>query len=123
MHFTWKCRRVHSRFLFAVLVASFALFLPSAAAAAEPGLVGQWHLDSFSGTGINASTPDSSGSGNTGKFAGTPTFAAGRFGQAFAGPASAEPMSAADAPSLRPAGAVSVTTWVKQNGYPGFLRY
>src|SRR4051794_23852071 len=126
MHFSWKCRHVPSRFLLALLVASVALLVPPAARAAEPGLVGQWHLDSFSGTGINATTPDSSGYGNTGKFPGTPTSAAGRFGNAFAGPTSAEPMSVArpsGAWSLEPPSHVSLTAWVKQSGSPGVLKY
>ena len=110
------------RVLVAIAAAVALLALPAIARAAEPGLVGQWHFDTSSGTGVNATTPDTSGYGNTGHFPGTPTLGPGRFGSAFAGPLGAEPMTAASSGSLQPS-VVSVTAWVKQNGNPGVLKY
>ena len=103
------------------------LALPGGASAAEPGLVGQWHFDTYSGSGSNANTPDSSGSGGTGSFAATPTLSAGRFASAFNGPVGAEPMTVTGTSGngswvLEPA-VVSLTAWVKYSGDPGVLKY
>ena len=104
------------------------LALPGGALAAEPGLVGQWHFDQYSGSGASAATPDSSGDGGTGYFANTPTLAPGRFASAFNGPLAAEPMMVSGTSgngswALEPSGAVSVTAWVKYTGDPGVLKY
>jgi hypothetical protein len=113
----------------AILLGFLALLmLPGGALAAEPGLVGQWHFDGYTGSGVNATTPDSSGFGGTGSFANTPTLTPGRFGSAFNGPVGAEPMTVSGTSgngswALEPAGAVSLTAWVKYTGDPGVLKY
>ena len=111
-----------------LLVALTLLALPAGALAAEPGLVGQWHLDQYAGSGTSATTPDSSGYGGTGSFANTPTLAPGRFASAFNGPVAAEPMMVSGTSgnrswALEPSGAVSLTAWVKYTGDPGVLKY
>ena len=43
----------------ALVAATLLLALPTAARAVEPGLAGQWHFDSYTGTGINLTTKTS----------------------------------------------------------------
>ncbi len=104
-----------------------AVGLPSAALAAEPGLRGQWHLDTVTGAGASSTTPDSSGAGQTGTFTGTPSLVPGRFGQALDSAAANSWMNVAKPPaspwSLEPSDQVSVTAWIKTPSFPGALRY
>lgn len=98
-----------------------------AANAAEPGLTGQWHLDAIDGSGASSTTPDGSGGGQPGTFTGTPTLVPGRFGNALNVGAGNGWMNV-----TRPAGGgawamesqrISFTVWIKQQGFPGVLRY
>ena len=119
-HRTGTHRRLTTAIVLGLLT---ALALPHGASAAEPGLVGQWHLDEVAGSGVTATTPDSSGAGGTGRFADTLTLVPGRFASAFNGPFAAQPMTVSGTSGngswgLEPAGAVSLTAWVEGHGQP-----
>ncbi len=109
------------RAIAAATLAATLLCAP-AALAADPGITGQWHLDTVAGSGASSTTEDVSGGGQTGKFTATPTLVPGRFGKALSG---------AWMNVTRPPGGawglespqVSFTVWIKQSGFPGTLKY
>ena len=107
--------------------AALAALALAPAARAETGLAGQWHLDSFSGSGDNYETPDSSGNGLVGSVSSTPSLVPGRFGQGFDFAGSAPrvrfPTSTPGFAGLQPAGAITVAAWVRHTGFPGYLQY
>ena len=110
---------------FAVLAAVLAAFaLPISSAAANSGLVGQWHFDEGSG----AVAADSSGDNDIGNLFpanGLPQWAPGRFGSAlsFDGNDGVRIPDNGHSVLDSNSSAVSVSAWVKRNGRPGSYRY
>lgn len=102
-----------------IAVALLALAVTGSSAAADTGLVGQWHLDE--GTGTVAA--DSSGHGNHGTVLGGAQWVPGRFGAALSFEGTTARVQVANSASLEPASAVSVSAWVKRAGSPGDYRY
>jgi hypothetical protein len=79
------------------------------------GLVGWWNLDEGSGT----TAADSSGNNLTGNFINTPTWVAGKInnGLSFNGYAGGQGVSLGNPAALQITGSMTVTGWVKFNGF------
>jgi concanavalin A-like lectin/glucanase superfamily protein len=95
----------------------------AATAQAVPPLIGQWPLESSTASGATESTADVSGNGlSLVGSAGSMHFGTegGKFGGYLAG-SSATTMQVTS-PLLAPP-QLTLLTWIKQNGYPGLLRY
>lgn len=115
-----KARRTARRAIAAACAAT--LLCAPAALAADPGITGQWHLDTIAGSGASSTTEDVSGGGQTGRFTSTPTLVPGRFGNALSGSwmnVTRPPGGAWGLESPQ----VSFTVWIKQSGFPGTLKY
>jgi Concanavalin A-like lectin/glucanases superfamily len=105
----------------AAALAAFAI--TGSSAAANSGLVGQWHFDEGSGLAAH----DSSGNNNTGTLVAAPGFAVpgwipGRFGTALSFNGD-DGVQIAQSSVLEPQPQVSVSAWVKSVGSPGAYRY
>ncbi len=91
------------------VVLALGLIGPSAAAAQDPDLAGEWHLDSIAG----GTTADTSGHGYTGHVRGAPTpVADGRFAGGLEFPTKGSAIDAGNFADLQPAN-VSVLAWVR----------
>ncbi|MBJ7328800.1 MAG: LamG domain-containing protein [Solirubrobacteraceae bacterium] len=99
------------------------LYAASPAVALDPGIAGQWHFDAISGSGASTTTADSSGADQAGKFAATPTLVAGRFGSGLGSGWMNVTRPPGGGAWLLESPRISFTVWIKQNGFPGTLRY
>jgi hypothetical protein len=108
--------------LLAVLALVLAAAFATSASAASP-LVGEWPLESSSVAGATEYTPDASGNGLAlAGPVGSMRFGTegGKFGGYLAG-ANSTPLQVTS-PLLAPQ-QLTLLAWIKQSGYPGFLRY
>ncbi|MGZ6713097.1 MAG: LamG domain-containing protein, partial [Solirubrobacteraceae bacterium] len=101
-----------------------ALVLVIAALTAAPALgatgpVGIWTLDEGSGTTVT----DGSGNGNNGVLSGGTTWVPGISGSAVGFDGFSGQIKVEDNDALEPAGAITVSAWVKHAGSPGTYRY
>lgn len=107
-----------SRLLAAVAAALITATCASSAAAAT-GVVGHWPLNDGAGTLV----ADVSGTGNNGVLSGDASWSPGLSGSALSFGGASGQVQVADAPSLEPASAVTVSAWVRHAGSPGPYRY
>ncbi len=100
-----------------VLLVTASLATSSALAASGP--VGIWQLDEGTGTTVT----DGSGNGNDGALSGGVSWVPGISGSALAFDGSSGQVKVSDNQALEPAGAVTVTAWIRHTGSPGNYRY